>query len=156
MTLRAKELRTNPTAAEDRLWSIVRARRLAGLKFRRQHVLGRYIADFVCIRALLVIEVDGETHGNDEAEVRDAKRSEEIERAGFRVIRFWDDYVLNDREGGVAETILDAMRTSALPAHEKARLVAEGWVDEPGVSTPLSLTLSPAGRGDALLSRPTL
>jgi very-short-patch-repair endonuclease len=108
--------------SEQRVWSIIRAKRLAGLKFRRQHVIGQYIADFVCLPARLVIEVDGDTHGNDEAEVQDAKRTEEIERAGYRVIRFWNDYVLNDKDGGVAETILEALMTSALSLQEKARL----------------------------------
>ncbi|TMG44153.1 MAG: endonuclease domain-containing protein [Chloroflexi bacterium] len=95
MTRRAKKLRANQNSAEQRVWSILRARRLAGLKFRRQHVLGKYIADFVCIPARLVVEIDGETHGDD-SQLSDAKRTEVIERAGYRVIRFWNDYVLND------------------------------------------------------------
>src|SRR5438552_8443817 len=127
MTRRAKKLRANQNSAEQRVWSILRARRLAGLKFRRQHVLGKYIADFVCIPARLVVEIDGETHGDD-SQLSDAKRTEVIERAGYRVIRFWNDYVLNDSDGGVADTILEALRKSALPASEKARLVNEGFV----------------------------
>jgi very-short-patch-repair endonuclease len=108
--------------AERRVWSIIRAKRLAGLKFRRQHVIGKYIADFVCLPARLVIEVDGDTHGSDEAEIADAKRTEEIELAGYRVIRFWNDYVLNDADGGVVEAIWEALMTSALSLNEKARL----------------------------------
>ena len=108
--------------SEQRVWSIVKAKRLAGLKFRRQHVIGNYIADFVCLPARLVIEVDGDTHGSDEAQLRDAKRTEEVERAGFRVIRFWNDYVLNDTDDGVAETILAELMMSALPPAEKERL----------------------------------
>ena len=92
------------------------------MKFRRQHVIGNYIADFVCLPARLVIEVDGDTHGSDEAQLRDAKRTEEVERAGFRVIRFWNDYVLNDTDDGVAETILAELMMSALPPAEKERL----------------------------------
>ena len=130
MTRRAKKLRANQNSAEQRVWSILRARRLAGLKFRRQHVLGKYIADFVCIPARLVVEIDGETHGDD-SQLSDAKRTEVIERAGYRVIRFWNDYVLNDSDGGVADTILEALRKSALPASEKARLVNEGFVPSP-------------------------
>jgi len=130
MTRRAKKLRANQNSAEQRVWSILRARRLAGLKFRRQHVLGKYIADFVCIPARLVVEIDGETHGDD-SQLNDAKRTEVIERAGYRVIRFWNDYVLNDSDGGVADTILEALRKSALPATEKARLVNEGFVPSP-------------------------
>jgi len=126
MVQRAQELRANQNSAEARVWSILRARRLAGLKFRRQHVLGTYVADFVCLRAKLVIEIDGDTH-DEEAHLKDAKRTEEIEQAGYRVIRFWNNYVLNDRDGGVTEMILEAVRTSSLPEPEKQRLVAEGF-----------------------------
>jgi very-short-patch-repair endonuclease len=84
---------------------------LSGYKFRRQYPIGNYIADFACISTRLVIEVDGDTHGNDEAEARDAKRTEYIERLGYRVIRFWNDQVFNATDG-VIETILDALGTN--------------------------------------------
>src|SRR5207244_13532843 len=160
MVQRAQELRANQNAAEQRVWSILRARRLAGLKFRRQHVLGKYIADFVCIPARLVVEIDGETHGDD-SQLSDAKRTEVIERAGYRVIRFWNDYVLNDSDGGVADTILEALRKSALPASEKARLVNEGFVPSPRPSplrgegaTPGSRGASSSARGGATCAAP--
>jgi very-short-patch-repair endonuclease len=111
------------------MWSILRAKRMAGLKFRRQHVVGTYIADFVCLPARIIIEVDGDTHGDDEAALRDAKRTEEIERSGYRVIRFWSDYVLNDTEGGIHDAILEALMDSALPVTEKARLKADFFPD---------------------------
>ncbi|TME54691.1 MAG: DUF559 domain-containing protein [Chloroflexi bacterium] len=72
------------------------------------------------------IEIDGDTH-DEEAQLRDAKRTDDIEQAGYRVIRFWNNYVLNDKDGGVAEVILEAVRTSSLPESEKQRLVAEGF-----------------------------
>lgn len=122
MLERAQQLRMTTNAAEQRMWSIVRAKRFAGLKFRRQHVIGNYIADFVCLPARLVVEVDGDTHGSDEAELKDARRTEEIERAGYRVIRFWNDYVLNDSGGGVVDAILEALMTSALSETKKAWL----------------------------------
>jgi len=90
------------------MWSILRAKRMGGYKFRRQHALGRYIADFVCLGARLVIEVDGDSHGNDEAEVLDAKRSEFIQSLGFKVIRFWNHEVLtaaDDVEGVIADVL---------------------------------------------------
>jgi very-short-patch-repair endonuclease len=124
MLERAQQLRATSNGSEQRVWSIIRAKRLGGLKFRRQHVIGTYIADFVCLPARLVIEVDGDTHGSDEAELDDTKRTEEIERAGYRIIRFWNDYVLNDTDGGVEETILQALMTSALSPEQKARLKA--------------------------------
>src|SRR5713226_1813853 len=122
MLERAQQLRANSTPGERRMWSILRAKRLAGLKFRRQHVIGSYIVDFVCLPARLVIEVDGDTHGDDEAQLRDSRRTEEIERSGYQVIRFWDDYVLNDPDGDVCEAIIEALMTSALPVKEKDRL----------------------------------
>jgi very-short-patch-repair endonuclease len=122
MLERAQKLRATSTPAERRIWSILRAKRLAGLKFRRQHVVGNFIVDFVCLPARLIIEVDGDTHGDDEAALRDAKRTDEIEGFGYRVIRFWDHYVLNDPEGGIHEAILEALMASALPVTEKARL----------------------------------
>jgi very-short-patch-repair endonuclease len=110
------------------MWSIVRAKRLAGLKFRRQYVIGKYIVDFVCLKAKLVIEIDGDTHGSDEAELQDSKRTEDLEGLGFRVTRFWNRAVLTNTEGGVKEIILEALMASALPVTEKARLEAEGYV----------------------------
>ena len=93
-TKRARELRMNANSAEKRMWSILRAHRMAGFKFRRQHALGTYIADFVCLPARLVIEVDGDTHGDDQSEALDAKRTADIEAMGYRVIRFWNHDVL--------------------------------------------------------------
>ena len=96
---------------------------MGGLKFRRQHVLGNYIADFVCLPARLVIEIDGDSHEHPES---DAKRTADIERAGYRVIRFWNSYVY-DHETAIADMILEALRESALPASEKARLERERY-----------------------------
>ena len=79
----ARELRQNANDAEKRMWSILRARRMGGYKFRRQHALGEYIADFICIPAKLVIEVDGDRHGYDERRSLDAKRTDYIAKLGF-------------------------------------------------------------------------
>ena len=82
---------------------------MRGFKFRRQHALGQYIADFICLRAKLVIEVDGDTHGNDEKQTLDAKRTEYIEKLGYRVIRFWNLDVTTATTD-VAETIARELR----------------------------------------------
>ena len=142
MTLRAKELRTNQTPAEDRGWSIVRARRLAGLRFRRQHVLGRYTADFVSIRARPFIEIDGEPHGNDEAEVRDAKRTEEIEQAGFSGRPILGRLRLErpGRRGGRDDFGSHSEVRAASP--RKSTAGGRGLGRRCAFSTPLSLTLS--------------
>jgi len=91
---RARELRSHMNDAERRLWSRLRAHRMDGRKFRRQHAIGSYIVDFVCLPSRLIIEVDGDSHGNDLREALDSKRTAYLEKLGFRVLRFWNEYVL--------------------------------------------------------------
>ena len=86
------ENRKNPTEAEEILWQAVR-NNLLGSKFRRQHAIGKFIADFVCIEKKLVVEVDGEIHEHQQRE--DAERTAFIESEGFKVIRFANDQVIN-------------------------------------------------------------
>jgi very-short-patch-repair endonuclease len=108
-TERARELRRNANEAEKQLWWRIRGGQLNGHKFRRQHALGDYIGDFVCLDARLVVELDGDTHGTDEREKLDAQRTETIERKGFRVIRFWNDEVFHHMDG-VIEAIWNALQ----------------------------------------------
>ena len=82
----ARSMRSAPTEAEERLWHELRDRRLDGIKFRRQVPIGKYIADFVCLDAKLVIEVDGSQHAESG---QDSARDAELRRGGFRVLRFW-------------------------------------------------------------------
>ena len=98
----ARGLRRNPTEAEQRLWSRLRRRQLDGVRFRRQVPLGRYIVDFACLSARLVIEIDGGQHAW-KAE-QDALRTSWLETNGFRVLRFWNNEVLGNIDG-VLETI---------------------------------------------------
>ena len=100
---RAKELRQYMTPAEKALWQRLRARRLNGLKFRRQHPLGPFIADFYCAAHRLVIEVDGDIH-ETQAE-RDEVRTEQFEAYGYRVIRFSNVQVEQDIEAVLAEIV---------------------------------------------------
>lgn len=97
---RARELRREMTPAERLLWSRLRNRRLEGLKFRRQHPLGPFIADFYCAACRLVVEIDGDIH--DLQPERDAARTEQFEQYGYRVIRFRNVQVLNDLEDVLA------------------------------------------------------
>jgi very-short-patch-repair endonuclease len=90
----ARQMRREPTAAEDRLWEAVRNRRLGGLKFRRQVAMGRFVLDLYCPAARLAIEVDGSVH--DAQAVRDAERTEHLNARGIRVLRFRNDEVLGD------------------------------------------------------------
>lgn len=83
----AKKLRRHMTDAETILWSKLRGRRLDGLKFRRQHAIKSYVADFACIEANLVIEVDGATHAAKAEREHDAIRSRVLAREGWRILR---------------------------------------------------------------------
>jgi len=121
MRERSRRLRRDETGAEARVWDMLRDRRLGGLKFRRQHVIGGYVVDFVCLAAKVVIEIDGATHEDADA---DARRTAELERAGYTVVRFSNSYVY-EPETQILDEILDAIRCSELPAHEKARLDGE-------------------------------
>jgi hypothetical protein len=78
------------------LWQRLRNQQLSGLKFRRQHPLGPFIADFYCAACRLVMEIDGDIH--DLQPERDAARTEQFEQYGYRVIRFRNKQVLNDVE----------------------------------------------------------
>jgi|KBSMisStaDraftv2_1062788.scaffolds.fasta_scaffold59306_1 very-short-patch-repair endonuclease len=93
-TERARELRWNMTDAERRLWALLRRKKLAGYRFRRQASIGPYYADFFCPKARLIIEVDGTFHGDEDQNERDLERTLWLEAHGCRVIRFWNKHVL--------------------------------------------------------------
>ena len=95
----AKRLRRTMTRAEALLWSYVRRRSLAGAKFRRQHPIGPYIADFACVAAKLVVEVDGATHWTHDELAHDARRTEFLEAAGWRVVRVTNADVYDNLDG---------------------------------------------------------
>ncbi|MFD1036441.1 endonuclease domain-containing protein [Sphingomonas hankookensis] len=97
MTERAKAARKAPTPAEQRLWLALRAERFAGVKFRRQKVIGRYMADVASNAPKLVIEVDGHLHGTT-AEY-DAARTAYLTMQGYRVVRFTNADVMHNLEG---------------------------------------------------------
>ncbi|WP_066551320.1 endonuclease domain-containing protein, partial [Sphingomonas sp. CCH15-F11] len=103
-------MRNNPTEPEKRLWRNLSNRQLGGWKFRRQQVIGWFIADFVCPSARLIVEVDGDTH---EAEA-DTARDAELGRQGFRVIRVTNHDVMRNVEG-VKVTILQALERADSP-----------------------------------------
>ena len=90
----AKKLRKQTTPIEIKLWNQLRSRRFMGLKFRRQCPLGSYIADFVCIEKMLIIEIDGGQHNDDSHQEYDKRRSEFLNSLGYEVIRFWNHDVL--------------------------------------------------------------
>jgi very-short-patch-repair endonuclease len=86
-------LRKNQTAAESRLWSVLRNRKLDGRKFRRQHPIGKYIVDFYCYEENLVIEVDGSSHDNVSAVLYDEERDIYLKEQGLKVVRFRNEEI---------------------------------------------------------------
>ena len=116
----AKEMRRELTEPERRLWNALRAGRLDGAKFRRQVVVGRHIADFACrTPKMMVVEMDGETHGARCA--YDEERTAELEKRGYEVMRFTNSDVMTNLEGVL--------------------IAIEGALE----GLPLSLALSPEG-----------
>ena len=99
--VRARQLRRSATEAERALWQRLRDRQLAGYKFRRQHPIGGYFADFACVEAKLVIELDGGQHFEPAAMAVDARRTAELSAHGFHVLRFNDREVLAERDAVV-------------------------------------------------------
>ena len=98
----AKTLRRRMTNAEVILWSRLRRNAIEGRRFRRQHPIGPYIADFVCLPVRLVIEVDGATHGSDDEMRRDKRREAYLHRRRFRVLRFWNREIYDNLDGVLA------------------------------------------------------
>ena len=99
----ARELRANTVPAEHKLWQRLRNRQLGGLKFRRQVPVGKFIADFICHEARLLIEVDGPSH--EQREQYDSRRTDILETHDFRVIRFLNEDVHRNLDD-VCRTIL--------------------------------------------------
>jgi very-short-patch-repair endonuclease len=100
----SRDLRASATEVEKHLWSLLRDRRLAGYKFRRQQPIGPFIVDFVCYEAKLIVELDGSQHADDPT---DTARDTDLCQRGFRVLRIWNNELSNNRNG-VLEAILAA------------------------------------------------
>ncbi len=113
--LAARYLRINQTDVENMFWQQLRNRRLNGVKFRRQHPIGRYIVDFVSLEKRLIIELDGGQHNSEIGIKRDAIRVAWLEKEGFKILRFWNNEVIEDLEA-VLEMINNAL---TLPSPER-------------------------------------
>jgi very-short-patch-repair endonuclease len=108
----AREFRKNPTEPEEFLWECLRDRRLQGFKFRRQHPIGRYIADFFCGDAGLVVELDGAQHTEAERVVYDRIRDEEMTLRGLSVLRIKNKKLIDDpieTVGAIAEAAINLL-----------------------------------------------
>jgi very-short-patch-repair endonuclease len=108
----ARKLRRRSTEAEKALWRRLRNRQLDGFKFRRQQIIGAYIVDFVSLEDKFVIEVDGGQHAWEKD--KDRERDGWLQEQGFRVLRFWNNDVLENLEG-VLERIEALLLTGAQP-----------------------------------------
>jgi very-short-patch-repair endonuclease len=115
--IRAAALRQNQTDVERRMWMLLRDRRLAHLKFKRQEPIGRYFVDLICLQKRLIIELDGGQHNENRA---DEKRTAWLESQNFKVIRFWNSDVLKNPEG-VLTAILLALKIAPSPLAGEGR-----------------------------------
>jgi very-short-patch-repair endonuclease len=115
----ARRLRKAMTPQEVKLWVRLRGLRVLGLHFRRQSPIAGFVVDFECRRARLVVEIDGGQHATDEHSRSDRRRDDELERAGYRVVRFWN----HDRE---MDAVLEKIARSARrhPARPRAARAA--------------------------------
>ena len=120
---KAKEMRENMTEAETVLWEALKSKHI-GDKFRRQHIIGNFIVDFVCLSKRLVIEVDGGYHTDDTQQGLDEGRAEELKQLGFEVIRFTNEEVLNNLDKVVHQI---TEKLSSLPNQkELSKAIASG------------------------------
>ncbi|MEZ5953231.1 MAG: endonuclease domain-containing protein [Hyphomonas sp.] len=124
-TKRARGLRRDSSFPERLLWSKLRNRQLGGWKFRRQHPVGPYFADFACLEVKLIVELDGDSHGTDSQRAHDNIRTAFLQEEGWDIIRFWNIHLLENIDG-ILDTILESLE------HRKRSLDGAG-------STPLPL-----------------
>jgi very-short-patch-repair endonuclease len=135
----ARRLRAEMTEAERKLWSLLRRKQLQGFRFRRQVPLGRYVADFACMSAHLVIELDGGQHALRTE--HDQRRTAWLESVGYRVLRFWNGEVFTSAEG-----VLETIRLALLnPPPQPSPSRGEG--EEACISIPLPLKGGGTRRG---------
>ena len=135
----ARSMRAAPTDAEAVIWRQLRAHRFVGNKFKRQQPIGKYIVDFVCFEAKLVVEVDGGQHNES---VADSIRDAWLESQGFVVLRFWNNEVMQNLEG-VLMRILELLAPSPQPLSHEGR----GAKSASSNADASFASLSPRGRG---------
>ena len=119
ITTLGKALRKRPTDAEQLLWNCLRMKQMEGLKFRRQQAIDNYIVDFVCFENRIIIEVDGGQHAAENN--KDRERDTYLQRYGFKVLRFWNNEVLQNTIGVltvIRENCLSHPPLNPLPSRE--------------------------------------
>ena len=106
---RSRALRRTPTAAEEKLWYLLRKRRHFALKFRRQHPIGSYVADFYCHELKLIVELDGPVHEEEFQRAHDENRDANLLAEGYTIFRFTNEEIFQD-----AESVLDRIMDQAM------------------------------------------
>jgi very-short-patch-repair endonuclease len=142
LTGTARKLRSETTDAESHLWHALRNRQLNGFKFKRQAPFGPYITDFVCVEARLIVEADGgQRAGQAEA---DSVRTKYFEEGGYRVMRFWNNDILQNLEG-VLQTIASELaektpspQPSPQGEREQAAILRQGESTNSNIATPIN------------------
>ena len=145
----ARHLRRHATDVERKLWHQIRDKQIEGFRFRRQRPIGKFIVDFICLEAKLIIELDGGQHAT--AVTKDEKRTALLEGLGYRVLRFWNNEVVENMEGVLAR-LLEALlltRVDSTPALHLAGVGVDRDRLEVSARTP-----SPVFRGKAGMGAP--
>lgn len=139
----AQKHRDNPTKAELIIWEFLKSKQLENFKFRRQHIIGQYIADFVCLDRMLVIELDGKIHQLPENQESDQIRTQWLESKGFKVIRYTNKQVTSDTEKVLNEIneILNKQKSHKLFEYESDQKVSPLGGDLGGASSILLATV---------------
>ncbi|MBV8686057.1 MAG: endonuclease domain-containing protein [Alphaproteobacteria bacterium] len=135
---RAAEMRRNPTEPEKRLWRNLSNGQLGGFKFRRQSVIGWYVADFLCPQRALILEVDGDTHD----ERKDRLRDDVLGKHGFRVVRVTNDDVMRNMDGVLQHILMVLTETPPRWNNPHPNPSPEGEGLSDGQTSP-----SPSGKG---------
>ncbi len=130
--------RKEQTTAENILWNAVRAKK-EGYKFRRQHIIGAYIADFVCLKKGLVIELDGNYHQLPEMKINDEERTKFLKQMGFEVLRFTNNEILNETDNVIKKI------------HEKLSTLPDKKLYEESINIQPNSPSTGGGRGEAVL-----
>ena len=99
LKLRARDLRSNMTPQERKIWNMIRSRQFYGYRFLRQFVIGSYIVDFLCREKNIVIEIDGGQHNEVDDIEYDSNRTDFLIRKGYKVIRFWNNEIDGNIQG---------------------------------------------------------
>jgi very-short-patch-repair endonuclease len=119
--VRARALRQRHTPAQDAMWFRLRNRQFMGLKFRREHPIAGYVADFACIEIGLVVELDGGQHAEPDAAAHDAQRQAVMLEQGFHTLRFWNHEVLTAMDAVLEKLRLEIDRLSLTPTLSRKR-----------------------------------